>query len=84
MLGPSRVGAGSLFAANAGLLTGMPDHAAAVGVPAQVVRVRGEKVNYTDTVDQTSVKNPTLEKLGTLAARVELLEKQVNQMKKEK
>ena len=62
----------------------VPDHATAVGVPAQVVRVRGEKVNYTDTVDQTSVKNPTLEKLGTLAARVELLEKQVNQMKKEK
>mgnify|MGYP000756532485 FL=1 len=66
------------------VLTEIPDHATAVGVPAQVVRVRGEKVNYTDTVDQTNVKNPTLEKLGTLAARVELLEKQVNQTKKEK
>ena len=79
VLGPFRVGDGSRIAANAVVLTEIP-----VGVPAQVVRVRGEKVNYTDTVDQTSVKNPTLEKLGTLAARVELLEKQVNQMKKEK
>ena len=84
VLGPFRVGDGSRIAANAVVLTEIPDHATAVGVPAQVVRVRGEKVNYTDTVDQTSVKNPTLEKLGTLAARVELLEKQVNQMKKEK
>lgn len=82
VLGPFRVGDGSRIAANAVVLTEIPDHATAVGVPAQVVRVRGQKVNYTDTVDQTSVNNPTLEKLGVLASRVEMLERELNHMKK--
>ena len=47
-----------------------------MGVPAQIVRVGGEKVRrYADEVDQTSVVNPTLQKLETLSRRIEELEK---------
>ena len=67
---------GAWWAAGAVVLQEVPEGATAVGVPAQIVRVNGEKVHrYADEVDQTSVENPTLEKLEALSQRVELLEK---------
>ena len=77
VLGPFKVGDGARIAANAVVLGEVPDHATAVGIPAQIVRLQGQKVNYAAEVDQTSVKNPTLEKLAALAARVEELEKKL-------
>ena len=64
------------IAAGAVVLQDVPANATAVGVPAQIVRVGGEKVRrYADEVDQTSVVNPTLQKLETLSRRIEELEK---------
>ena len=74
VLGPFRVGDGARIAANAVVLQEVPENATAVGIPAQIVRLQGQKVDYAAEVDQTSVKNPTLEKLAALAARVEELE----------
>ncbi|MCI8573963.1 MAG: serine O-acetyltransferase, partial [Oscillibacter sp.] len=52
----------------------VPENATAVGIPAQIVRIAGRTTHYADDVDQTSVQNPTLEKLSTLTARLEKLE----------
>ena len=78
VLGPFKVGDGARIAANAVVLTEVPDHATAVGIPAQIVRIAGRATHYTDDVDQTSVNNPTLEKLAALARRVEELEARIN------
>ena len=78
VLGPFEVGDNARIAANAVVLSQVPANATAVGIPAQIVRVKGEKVNYADEVDQTSVENPTLEKLAALTRRVEELEKKLN------
>ena len=78
VLGPFKVGDNARIAANAVVLSEVPDNATAVGAPAQIVRVNGEKVKkYVDEVDQTSVMNPTLEKLAALAKRVEELEQKL-------
>ena len=78
VLGPFKVGDNARIAANAVVLSEVPANATAVGAPAQIVRVNGEKVKkYVDEVDQTSVKNPTLEKLAALSARVEELEQKL-------
>ena len=78
VLGPFKVGDNARIAANAVVLSEVPDNATAVGAPAQIVRVNGEKVKkYVDEVDQTSVMNPTLEKLSALAKRVEELEQKL-------
>ena len=77
VLGPFRVGDNSRIASNAVVLTEVPDNATAVGIPAQIVRIAGRMTHYADDVDQTSVNNPTLEKLASLVARVEELEKKV-------
>ena len=79
ILGPFKVGDGARIAANSVVLTEVPENATAVGIPAQIVRIAGQATRYADEVDQTSVNNPTLEKLAALAARVEALEEQARQ-----
>ena len=74
VLGPFKVGDNARIAANAVVLSGVPENATAVGIPAQIVRIAGRTTHYADDVDQTSVQNPTLEKLSTLTARLEKLE----------
>ena len=75
VLGPFKVGDNARIAANAVVLSEVPEDATAVGIPAQIVRIAGRSTHYADDVDQTSVNNPTLEKIGALTARVEALEK---------
>ena len=75
VLGPFRVGDNARIAANAVVLSEVPENATAVGIPAQIVRIAGKTTRYVDEVDQTSVQNPTLERLAAVSARLELVEK---------
>ena len=75
VLGPFKVGDNARIAANAVVLSEVPENATAVGIPAQIVRIAGRATHYADDVDQTSVNNPTLEKLAAISARLELVEK---------
>lgn len=78
VLGPITINDNARIAAGAVVLQDVPANATAVGVPAQIVRLNGEKVpRYADEVDQTSVVNPTLQKLEALTRRVEELERRL-------
>ena len=74
VLGPFKVGDGARIAANAGVLSEGPENATAVGVPARVVRIAGEKVNYAAEVDQIHVDDPVTTELAALRKRLEALE----------
>lgn len=78
ILGPFTVGDNARIAAGAVVLRAVPPNCTAVGVPAQIVRRGGQPAYYTDDVDQTSVGNPTLERIAALAARVAELEKKLD------
>ena len=85
VLGPITIHDNARIAAGAVVLQEVPANATAVGVPAQVVRVNGEKVHrYADEVDQTSVENPTLKRLDELSRRVTELEKLLEAKKEER
>ena len=75
VLGPFKVGDNARIAANAVVLSEVPEDATAVGIPAQVVRIAGKTTHYADDVDQINVKDPVLEKLAAVSSRLELLEK---------
>ena len=79
VLGPFKVGDNARIAANAVVLSEVPDNATAVGIPAQIVRIDGRSTHNADEVDQTSVNNPTLDKLAALAQRVEELEQKIQE-----
>lgn len=75
VLGPFKVGDNARIAANAVVLSEVPEAATAVGIPAQVVRIAGRAANFADDVDQINVKDPVLEKLAALSSRLELVER---------
>ncbi len=75
VLGPFKVGDGSRIAANAVVLNEIPENATAVGVPARVVRVAGQKPEFAAMVDQVNVTDPVQKELQSLQSRLEFLEK---------
>ncbi|WP_298031517.1 serine O-acetyltransferase [uncultured Dysosmobacter sp.] len=75
VLGPFKVGDNARIAANAVVLSEVPEDATAVGIPAQVVRIAGKTTHFADEVDQINVKDPVLEKLAAVSSRLELVEK---------
>lgn len=80
VLGPFKVGDNSRIAANAVVLSEIPENATAVGVPARVVRIAGEKPRYAEQVDQIHITDPVQKELKALHSRVEFLEKQLEQL----
>ena len=77
VLGPFTVGDNSRIASNAVVLSAIPSDSTAVGVPAKVVRIAGEKVNFASEVDQIHVTDPVAEELEALRCEIELLKNQL-------
>ena len=73
VLGPFTVGDNARIASNAVVLSAIPEDSTAVGVPARVVRIAGEKVNYAGEVDQIHVTDPVDQELTALRQEIELL-----------
>lgn len=84
VLGPFRVGDGARIAANAVVLSEIPPNATAVGVPARVVRIAGERVDYADRVDQIHVTDPVQKELQVLNSRLEWLEQYIDEQARSK
>lgn len=83
VLGPFKVGDGARIAANAVVLKEIPENATAVGVPARVVRIAGERTNFVGNVDQVSVTDPVQKELEALNARLTWLEKYIDRKHQE-
>lgn len=82
ILGPFTVGDNARVAANAVVLSEIPPDSTAVGVPARVVRVAGERVDYTSNVDQIHVLDPVKIELTAVKEQLSLLEKAMEEMQK--
>lgn len=78
VLGPFTVGEGSKIAANAIVLSEIPEYSTAVGVPARVVRQYGKKI---EQLDQIHIPDPVSQELCKLRAEIERLEKEVAALK---
>ncbi len=72
ILGPFKVGDNSRIAANAVVLKEIPPDSTAVGVPARVVKIAGQKVDFAGEVDQIHVTDP-------VANEIICLREQLNQ-----
>lgn len=83
VLGPFKVGDGARIAANAVVLKEVPEDATAVGVPARVVRIAGEKTNFVGDVDQVSVPDPVQKELDAINSRLSWLEEHLDKKHEE-
>ena len=82
VLGPFTVGDNARIAANAVVLTEIPADSTAVGVPARVVRVAGEKVDYTSNVDQIHIVDPVTTELNAVKEQLEILKNKMEELSK--
>lgn len=73
VLGPFKVGDNARVAAGAVVLSEVPDNATAVGVPARVVRIGGQRIN--SQLDQIHVSDPVAQELCRLRIEIEKLKK---------
>ena len=84
VLGPFKVGDGARIASNAVVLSEIPAEATAVGVPARVVRIAGEKMNYAADVDQIHITDPVQKELQAISSRLEWLEQLLDEQARSK
>ena len=77
ILGPVKIGNNVKVAAGAVVLTELPEHSTAVGIPAKVVRVGGQRV--ADELDQIHIPDPVAQELAALRAELNTLREQINQ-----
>lgn len=77
VLGPITIGDHSRIAAGAVVLSDIPENATAVGVPARVVRVGGEKV--VEQLDQIHIPDPLMQEIEALKERLSQLESQAKE-----
>lgn len=82
VLGPLNIGDYSKVAAGAVVLSSIPEHSTAVGVPAKVVRQRGERID--EDVDQIHIPDPTSRQICELEVRLSRLQRELDELKKDK
>jgi len=74
VLGPFKVGDNSRIAAGAVVLSEIPPNCTAVGVPARVVRINGERP---DLLDQIHYGDPVMQELCRMHNEINLLRKEI-------
>jgi serine O-acetyltransferase len=82
VLGPFKVGDNSKIAAGAVVLNEIPPNSTAVGIPARVVRVNGER-NLHD-LDHIHIPDPISQKICELEYKIQTLEKKLAEKTDEK
>ena len=78
ILGPFRVGDNCKIAANAVVLSEVPDDSTAVGIPARVVKRNNVRVD----LDQVHMPDPLSQEICRLRVQMEALEKKIEEMQK--
>ncbi len=83
VLGPFKVGNNVKIAANAVVLSAIPDNCTAVGVPARVVRRNGKRVDQcvTQEIDQVHIPDPISLELCALRSEVDSLKRELGKLK---
>jgi len=79
VLGPFKVGDNSKIAAGAVVLSEVPENSTCVGVPATIVKRKGERI--TADLDQIRIPDPVSSQLCTLSVHITKLEKEISELK---
>ena len=81
VLGPFTVGSNSKIAANAVVLSEVPENSTCVGVPARIVRINNKRIKPGD-LDQIHMPDPTSQEICKLYKLIDDLTKRVDELSK--
>ena len=82
VLGPFTVGDNSKIAANAVVLSEVPENSTCVGVPARVVKINNRKVEM--DLDQIHIPDPVSQELCKMYIKIEELTKKIEELEENK
>ena len=82
VLGPFTIGDNTKIAANAVVLTEIPEQCTAVGIPAKVVKKQGVRVE--NDLDQIHIPDPVAQEIRRLEEKLSALEEELRQIKESK
>jgi serine O-acetyltransferase len=80
ILGPFCVGDNAKVGANALVLSEVPPDATAVGVPARIVRLGGERVQHFADLDQIHMPDPLSQEICRLQMKIDGLQNQIDEL----
>lgn len=83
VLGSIEIGNNVIIGAGAVVVKSVPDNCTVVGVPGRIVKIGGEKV-LSDEFHRMNLPDPVSEILSDCCARIDFLEKEFKELKKEK
>ncbi len=83
VLGSIEIGNNVIIGAGAVVVRSVPDNCTVVGVPGRIVKIGGEKV-LSDEFHRMNLPDPVSEILSDCCARIDFLEKELKEIKKEK
>ncbi len=83
VLGSIEIGNNVIIGAGAVVVKSVPDNCTVVGVPGRIVKIGGEKV-LSDEFHRMNLPDPVSEILSDCCARIDFLEKELKEIKKEK
>lgn len=83
VLGPFRIGDNSKIAAGAVVLEEIPPDSTAVGIPARVVRRRGERTAPCVDMDQVHIPDPVSQQLCRMEQQMLRMQAQIDTLKKD-
>ncbi len=81
VLGPVKLNDNVKIAAGAVVLRDIPENSTAVGIPAKVVRRKGEKITDANDLDQIHIPDPVQRELDALRETVEMLKSEISELK---
>lgn len=80
ILGPFKVGDNAKVGANALVLSEVPPNSTAVGVPARIVKLNGERVKRTSDLDQIHMPDPVSQEICKLQHKIDSLQKEIDNL----
>ena len=80
VLGPITIGRNSKVAAGAVVVKDVEPNCTVVGVPGEVVRMNGERV---DDLDQINIPDPVMNAIHNNEAKIEMLKEEIEKLKEQ-
>ncbi len=83
VLGPFKIGNNVKIAAGSVVLEEIPDNCTAAGVPARIVRNKGQKVPACRDLDQIHIPDPVAQEMCAMRMNIEKLQKRIEELEKQ-
>lgn len=80
VLGPFKVGDNSRIAANAVVLTEIPEDSTVVGIPGKIVKRQGKRVDPCSELDQVRIPDPIKTEIGQLKESIAVLKAELRKI----